>query len=50
MHADEKMTFETWPAEPERSTLEAKNKFIGFWLFLGERPFYSPLSLPHILH
>ncbi|MED4226127.1 cytochrome (ubi)quinol oxidase subunit III [Neobacillus cucumis] len=35
MHADEKMTFETWPAEPERSTLEAKNKFIGFWLFLG---------------
>ncbi|MBM7654107.1 cytochrome (ubi)quinol oxidase subunit III [Neobacillus cucumis] len=35
MHADDKMTFETWPAEPERSTLEAKNKFIGFWLFLG---------------
>ncbi|PLS06421.1 cytochrome (ubi)quinol oxidase subunit III [Neobacillus cucumis] len=35
MHAEEKMTFETWPAEPERSTLEAKNKFVGFWLFLG---------------
>lgn len=35
MQAEEKMTFETWPAEPERSTLEAKNKFVGFWLFLG---------------
>jgi len=35
MHAEEKMTYETWPAEPERSTLEAKNKFVGFWLFLG---------------
>src|SRR3954468_4189324 len=35
MHAEEKMTYETWPAESERSTLEAKNKFVGFWLFLG---------------
>ncbi len=35
MHAEDKLTFETWPAEPEKSTLEAKNKFIGFWLFLG---------------
>jgi len=35
MHAEEKMTHETWPAEPEKSTLEAKNKFVGFWLFLG---------------
>jgi cytochrome c oxidase subunit 3 len=35
MHADEKLTLETWPAEPEKSTLEAKNKFLGFWLFLG---------------
>jgi len=35
MQAEEKMTYETWPAEPERTTLEAKNKFIGFWLFLG---------------
>ncbi|MEX2104922.1 MAG: cytochrome (ubi)quinol oxidase subunit III [Bacilli bacterium] len=23
------------PAEPEKSTLEGKNKFLGFWLFLG---------------
>lgn len=35
MHAEEKFTYETWPAAPEKSTLEAKNKFIGFWLFLG---------------
>jgi cytochrome c oxidase subunit 3 len=35
MHAEEKLTHETWPAEPEKSTLEAKNKFVGFWLFLG---------------
>lgn len=35
MHADEKMTHETWPASPETQTLEGKNKFLGFWFFLG---------------
>jgi cytochrome c oxidase subunit 3 len=35
MHPEEKMTLETWPASPEKATLEAKNKFLGFWLFLG---------------
>ncbi|MBA4537937.1 cytochrome (ubi)quinol oxidase subunit III [Bacillus aquiflavi] len=35
MHVEEKFTAETWPASPERATLEGKNKFIGFWLFLG---------------
>ncbi len=35
MYAEEKFTYETWPAAPEKATLEAKNKFIGFWLFLG---------------
>ncbi|KQL18960.1 cytochrome (ubi)quinol oxidase subunit III [Cytobacillus solani] len=35
MHVEEKMTVETWPAAPEKQTLEAKNKFLGFWLFLG---------------
>lgn len=36
MHAnEEKMTFETWPAAPEKATLEGKNKFLGFWFFLG---------------
>jgi cytochrome c oxidase subunit 3 len=35
MHAEDKMTYETWPAAPEKSTLEAKNKFLGFWFFLG---------------
>ncbi|MDZ5470655.1 cytochrome (ubi)quinol oxidase subunit III [Bacillus sp. 31A1R] len=35
MAAEEKMTLETWPASPEKQTLEGKNKFLGFWLFLG---------------
>ncbi|WP_110929300.1 cytochrome (ubi)quinol oxidase subunit III [Bacillus massiliglaciei] len=35
MHADEKFTNTTWPASPEKATLEGKNKFLGFWLFLG---------------
>lgn len=35
MEAQEKFTVETWPASPEKATLEGKNKFIGFWLFLG---------------
>lgn len=35
MHAEEKLTNETFPAEPEKATLEGKNKFVGFWLFLG---------------
>ncbi|WML56911.1 cytochrome (ubi)quinol oxidase subunit III [Neobacillus sp. PS2-9] len=35
MHAEDKYTYETWPAAPEKATLEAKNKFLGFWFFLG---------------
>ena len=35
MHVDEKLTNETFPAEPQKATLEGKNKFVGFWLFLG---------------
>ncbi|MBD1380952.1 cytochrome c oxidase subunit III [Metabacillus arenae] len=35
MHAEEKFTAETFPASPEKATLEGKNKFLGFWLFLG---------------
>ncbi|MBJ8026750.1 cytochrome c oxidase subunit III [Bacillus cereus group sp. N21] len=35
MHGEEKLTNETFPAEPEKATLEGKNKFVGFWLFLG---------------
>ncbi|UOY93762.1 cytochrome c oxidase subunit III [Ectobacillus sp. JY-23] len=35
MHAEEKFTAETFPADAERATLEGKNKFLGFWLFLG---------------
>ncbi|KSU62387.1 cytochrome B oxidoreductase [[Bacillus] enclensis] len=35
MHAEEKFTPKTWPASPEKATLEGKNKFMGFWFFLG---------------
>jgi cytochrome c oxidase subunit III len=35
MHVEEKFTPKTWPASPEKATLEGKNKFLGFWLFLG---------------
>ncbi|WP_018662923.1 cytochrome (ubi)quinol oxidase subunit III [Heyndrickxia acidiproducens] len=35
MHTEESFTAKTWPESPERVTLEGKNKFLGFWLFLG---------------
>lgn len=35
MELNEKLTPETFPAAPEKATLEGKNKFLGFWLFLG---------------
>jgi cytochrome c oxidase subunit 3 len=35
MLAEKEMSIETWPAAPEKQTLEAKNKFLGFWVFLG---------------
>ncbi|MEK4030317.1 MULTISPECIES: cytochrome (ubi)quinol oxidase subunit III [Bacillaceae] len=35
MQAEEKYTPQTWPESPEKATLEGKNKFLGFWLFLG---------------
>nr|CAA38078.1 cytochrome-c oxidase subunit III [Bacillus subtilis] len=35
MQVQEKFTAETFPASPEKVTLEGKNNFLGFWLFLG---------------
>ncbi|KRG14135.1 cytochrome (ubi)quinol oxidase subunit III [Lederbergia galactosidilytica] len=35
MHVEEQFTPKTWPESPERATLEGKNKFLGFWFFLG---------------
>ncbi|PLS16553.1 cytochrome (ubi)quinol oxidase subunit III [Bacillus sp. M6-12] len=35
MAAEQKYTEATWPSSPEKATLEGKNKFLGFWLFLG---------------
>ena len=35
MQINEKFTDTTWPAAPEKATFEGKNKFLGFWFFLG---------------
>ncbi|MGM7635962.1 cytochrome (ubi)quinol oxidase subunit III [Bacillus sp. Hm123] len=35
MQVEEKFTPQTWPESPEQATLEGKNKFLGFWFFLG---------------
>jgi cytochrome c oxidase subunit 3 len=35
MEMDQRLTPETAPASPEKASLEGKNKFLGFWLFLG---------------
>ncbi|MEK3887097.1 cytochrome (ubi)quinol oxidase subunit III [Bacillus sp. FSL K6-3431] len=35
MHVEEQFTPKTWPEAPERASLEGKNKFLGFWFFLG---------------
>lgn len=35
MAKHEKFTNTTWPDAPEKATLEGRNKYVGFWLFLG---------------
>lgn len=35
MDLHEKFTNTTWPEAPEKATLEGRNKYVGFWLFLG---------------
>ncbi|WP_102347065.1 cytochrome (ubi)quinol oxidase subunit III [Bacillus sp. Marseille-P3661] len=35
MATEQVLTSENFPAEPEKATMEGKNKMIGFWLFLG---------------
>lgn len=35
MHVEQSYTPKTWPEAPERATMEGKNKFLGFWFFLG---------------
>jgi cytochrome c oxidase subunit III len=35
MDLNTKFTPQSWPDHPETATMEAKNKFVGFWLFLG---------------
>lgn len=49
MHVDEKFTLETWPEDPERYTLEGRNKFLGFWFFLsGETVLFASLFATYI--
>ncbi|WP_430786166.1 cytochrome c oxidase subunit 3 [Virgibacillus flavescens] len=35
MSQDHSLNPETMPNDPEKATLEGKNKFLGFWFFLG---------------
>ncbi|WP_066176326.1 cytochrome (ubi)quinol oxidase subunit III [Bacillus marinisedimentorum] len=35
MQTEETLNAQNFPEEPERATLEGKNKFLGFWFFLG---------------
>ncbi|MDY0396270.1 cytochrome c oxidase subunit 3 [Virgibacillus halophilus] len=35
MSHDEVLHPETFPESPEKATMEGKNKFLGFWFFLG---------------
>lgn len=35
MDVNKEFTTQTWPDHPEQATLEGKNKFVGFWLFLA---------------
>ncbi|WP_221564033.1 cytochrome (ubi)quinol oxidase subunit III [Alkalihalobacillus sp. TS-13] len=35
MDVGERLTDQNFPESPEKATLEGKNKFLGFWLFLG---------------
>lgn len=38
-----------WPDHPERATLEGKNKFIGFWIFLaGETALFASLFATYL--
>lgn len=49
MQINEKFTDSTWPAAPEKATLEGKNKFLGFWLFLGgETVLFSSLFATYL--
>ncbi len=49
MNVTEKFTPQTWPEHPETATMEGKNKFIGFWLFLaGETVLFASLFATYL--
>ncbi|MEO4053651.1 cytochrome (ubi)quinol oxidase subunit III [Solibacillus sp. CAU 1738] len=35
MDINTKFTPQNWPEHPEQATMEGKNKFVGFWIFLA---------------
>ncbi|EIT84925.1 cytochrome c oxidase subunit III [Fictibacillus macauensis ZFHKF-1] len=35
METNQRLTDDHFPENPEKATLDGKNKFLGFWLFLG---------------
>lgn len=35
MDINHKFTPQSWPQHPEQATMEGKNKFVGFWIFLA---------------
>lgn len=35
MDFNTKFTPQTWPDHPEQATMEGRNKFVGFWIFLS---------------
>lgn len=35
MDINTKFTPQSWPEHPEQATMEGKNKFVGFWIFLA---------------
>ncbi|MCM3054990.1 MULTISPECIES: cytochrome (ubi)quinol oxidase subunit III [Bacillaceae] len=49
MNAEERYTPLNWPDHPETQTLEGKNKFLGFWLFLaGETVLFASLFATYL--
>lgn len=47
MHVEEKLTNETFPAEPEKATLEGKISLLDFGCFLEAK---LSCSLPYLEH
>ncbi|MCG7332333.1 cytochrome c oxidase subunit 3 [Salinicoccus roseus] len=48
-HMEYNVPSERWPAHPETATMEGKNKFVGFWIFLaGETALFASLFATYL--